>query len=1037
MKIAKRVLATVMAVLMIVGSVALAASAEGAAATNAANLQSKVNAGGSVPVANDIWGSIEITKDVTIDLQGHKLNGTPGSEAVIIKDGANVTIKNGYVISRFTQYTDADEDVLQAADTVIEHSPAAIKAESGKVTLENVRVTGSNTRVPYTQEAIPTGIALVLTGNATAELKGASLMGRYGVSNANGGSVKIVDATIVAIMQAVTGAYTIPDSSEKVIAADLADTAFLVNGATVSENTAETLRWMLSDRAMIVTQKATDDNAILTIDNVNNYAYVTAQSIAHPNAYSDCSYTLVPLRACVWNQGGDTKEFFALGAQVPIAKVEGKDVRVQYQIQFDLQADIYDHVNGGYSDIAYTYNELVNIADGGYADAIAAYDKIVDQFIDLYGELEELASGSKTVEVGGQTYTVDLIGDEDYQISEAEFQRLKKDILDIGGVTVYNGLQDKAKAQYPEDAEMFNYMNTDSSLFDGWADVGIDPTENAYFAADEDGFVTSFGILDVIDAIKTELVDAVGDSFAFQGTAEDSNWGDVALALVNNYKKIFDLIPEAIAVISNLANDIENGSDTLKSAVNELGEDSPLAMLETYKGYLSDAEYTYNLVKNNADMADVFAYLDSNAADIAHYANMAGDFLTNPQKYIDLDEYLDGDTLKAYFVYGPTQLKTIDPADLHVKVTGTAGTISFAGSDLTVSDNLLYVDVPFSGTITMTATAGNGSQFLYWKNGETRRIMSTNPTMTLTTGLERYIEAVFASPNASEAILTTNSGAIMWQGGVTNGKVSLANAEAPFTPGRTGSTWGSAGVAVGGEYDVSGVGAEGYLTGNSAFDELGVIYDGAGYAFAVSSTALNKYILTPKYGNAEKHALYYNDMGKNRGNPSVEYGMALSYTARGTGFSYWADENNDPVSVYPNYMMLAVKDRTVRAVYGDSGNEAVANQACVNIVRTDSNPEVFYVERSVASSKTVLSHGIVYGINLPGETPFGKDDLKVENVKDNDLILKSVSTNTDNFGLYAVRPVSEYYTSGCSITARGFVELSDGSIIYSPVAKIG
>ena len=159
---------------------------------------------------------------------------------------------------------------------------------------------------------------------------------------------------------------------------------------------------------------------------------------------------------------------------------------------------------------------------------------------------------------------------------------------------------------------------------------------------------------------------------------------------------------------------------------------------------------------------------------------------------------------------------------------------------------------------------------------------------------------------------------------------------------------------------------------------------------------------------------------------------ASAKNSAGQVFRYWEDcETNDVVSYNRGYTFYAIKNTTLRPVYGDT---AVTAQPVIRIAAVKYNDEAkkvnFYAERSVPSEYEVIQTGVV----VTKTQAVGTDENAF--VVGANGTAKGTSVNTARSGFYTgVVSVS----AGETVWARGYLIYRDaaGNIqtAYSPVSS--
>lgn len=988
MKTAKRVLAILMAMLMAVSVFAVAASAAGSLQTAIDNAA----AGATVKINSNTKESVTINKNLTLDLGGKILKSVEGSPAITVSNGAQVTITNGYVESFYYSYSGATQktlDILKDITTAKNPSAIVAKGAGTKVTLTDVRAMGGLVRIPKTREwFVPTGSALKIYGGATAELNNAVLIGSYAVSNdpdntgSPAGTVVVNDAILIGFMDYVkraSGLVYDEATVEKVNAADRI-AGFLNDGIKLEKKEINLLKKVMDDRVYIFTTKPTDDKAVVTINMDAQTAVITAE-VVEDLVNTDCSYKYVPENA----YDVATGKTFALDTEIPAAEVLDKDIRINYRLEFQLKGDIKKFANNFGAKFDEYYAKAIQKADAAFTQVLDTYDSKLQQLADIFDKVDE--AGGTSITVGGTTYNAaNELGDDFWAIERA--------ILSVGGVTLYN------KTEAGEDG--FTTMKFKSPLYNNGAAA---PAEGTYVkgAAHSDfdivdGQIVPITYYDVEQLGTLDKLNALIEEFkaikAGASLGDQSKWVDYVQFVVDNYEGVLDIIAEAETNLKALQTTLKTGK--VGEVVDALGMKSELKTLDNIVNAVVDVNDAIDTALDNSIVADVRAKVNAHANDgtVEEYVGKVKAFVNDYTTYFTPEDFLleGGAFGKTYRVTGPTRVEIIAKGKLNVKVLGD-GSVAYtpdnavAGS--TASEQ--FVGIGYDKAVTLTATAKNGAEFMYYVNTDTQRILSTDPVLEINTQIERYVEAVFESASNAQVVFTNGSGVISDVKAYT-GSIDTASVEKPYTAGYNVTGWGPNGNTTLTSADF----VSAYQNGSSAFVN-GAVYNSKGYAFKLNASTANKYLATPKYEAKSQLKIYFYDEAnadEKFGSDAVPFGKTITYTAQGENFLYWAEKDTGVVrSLYATYEVQALKDLDLVAVYG---NDTVAD-AYVNIAHAveEADRVVVYGERSVAASRKILTVGMV--VSFVDAIP----EPTVELV-DRTNVLMAVSTRKDAQGIVNV-----------------------------------
>jgi len=995
MKTAKRVLAVIVAVLMIVGTCAVAASA-------ADSLQAQIDAGAAtITLTKNANESITVDRDITIDLAGYRINGEYGKNAITVK-GGNVTITDGQVLSNF-----AKVDSATMIETVVSQSPSAIKVSGGSVTLDGVRVVGGLTRIPTTENyTLPTGSALELTNGATATLKRTSLYGRYGVNNAvnggtAGGTVAIEDALIAGFVKAVKGAYTPAEGSEEIIAADRI-TGVLNDGITLEAGEKEILDSFFDERIVIVTKTAETLTAELEEDTplVTKTQGVALAEIEAPildytwanDKGTDCSYRLVP--EAIQLTDGTYADLDSAEADMIT-----EDSQIRYRVQFLIGAEAYPYIESltkegldnpldgvlGWAgaEANERYAQVVGKNDNDYVDT---YDELLDTLGDLMTTVDELGNKSISELLG---YTAPE-GSTQQTIREMdEFNTLRRALYDLAGYTAWYA-KDSSEG-YEFTASQYNAI------------YGTSVTEVPEFV----------GTLDRVDALKSQAEEILGPNL-FENTAA---YGDLAeWAYVTAYPELLEILDDLVDRLTALQDLFKE--EPYKSMIGAAGMAKEVKLLDEGVDNAKLIQSKVDAALENGDVAAVINYLDEHEDEIATRVNKVVDVIENWRTYVTPEKFLVKDDVTgkikyatAYSTRGPIEIEEIeDEGNLHVTVNGRGCSVLVKALANTVVTS--EATLPFETSFELTATPAANYEFLFWVNkegGGNGRILTTEPTFKMTTDLDRDIEAVFNRVDTPKAYFTNPTGDICGSANVINQTAVIGDdVKDPYVAGYGFEGWPGAtadGISVA---DAS----TDYCTGNSAFATLSAYYGEDGAILYVRPES-SGYIITPKYSRNGNYTATFID-GDYTWVAEGDYSDVATYTAV-YGGNYWVIDGTDTIvcvnKTFP-YQMID-SGLTFRAVEGECPVETVTKST----VRAENGYAVFYIERS--TSKTIKQTGMVYSTTTSNPT-FGAEGCGIISAK-----------NTEQTALFAPS-VEISLLNGKTLYGRAYIEFTDGTYYESP-----
>lgn len=987
MKTAKRVLAIIVTVIMLVGTCAVAASA--------ADLQAQIN--GTQPVVTlyeDTRESITINRDVTINLNGYRLIGEPGKTAINIK-GGKVVVTDGQVLSEFVY-----EDYMDLAKTVFTNSPPAIRITGGELEVDGVRLVGGMVKVPKINEFVPSGSAIQSYNGAKVTLKRSSLYGDYGVNNAvrenpAGGDVIIEDALIAAYTKAIKGGYVIANGSEEIVAKERIVNA-LKSGITLEPGEQELINNFFDERVIIVSKTADQiclekglDLPVVTVTEGKDKATVSAETIDYTwpnNKGTDCSYKLVP-EYVILNDGSSV----AIGQKVDANKVDELTTKILYRVEYKESVEAKPYIDMFDIDLDWWAKTF----DKYYAKACKSYD----EFMAEMGDLLYLIDYSGNVEIPG----VGLLKDQ------PEFNELRQALYEIAGAVVYNASPDR-RAKHAED--------------------GIDPEtgEPYFYAFDEETYFNVFGTampqgwegtLDRVNRLKEDAEDIIAQSFT-----NTYAWGDLAeWAIDTMYPELYS---DQDSIVNTLLAQLEGLQALLNSGnypaiVNAVGLSDKVGQINSLIQTANDAKTELDKMLLNGDVQATVQYAQDKSGDIKEYVNKGVEVLENYETYIgDPKDYIDGDFVKTYATKGSVKIDTIEDGNLYIKRFGQ-GTVNYVTDIAEGVAKKIDNRVKFDNTFTVTAIAKQGWEFVCWANIEngSHRIVSTSKTFTMNTSIDREIEAYFYPVDEPVAFFTNTVGDICGISDVTvrEGK-KVASTDGIATPFLARFTFAGWPAASNGFVDLESAdyNNQAYYTGTSAFAVPSAYYGEDG-AILTARRTIHSYIITPKYtAGADKTITVIDDTETYTA--TGKFSDAVTMTSQREGDAYWVNQaNNEIVSVTKDlYYVILGEDATVVSKAGACPNDYVTK-----ITQEVSGDKViFYVARS--SKEAFQTTGIVF--SLTNSMPTLADDA-----------VGCYKATSQSKALNGVYTPSFEGLGNTTLYVRPYIEYGPGNIVYGDVVR--
>ena len=990
MKTAKRVLAVIIAVIMIVGTCAVAASA-------AETLQSKIDAaaaGDTVTMTKNTTESVTITKNITLDLGGYQLTGDYGKAAITIKN-ADVTVTNGQVEAMFKKCS-----TMEMIKTVSDHCPPAISLKGGNLVADGVRLVGGMIRVPTTPINDPTlvaaGSGIMAYSGATVTLKRATIIGDYGVNNAirtvaPGGLVTVEDAIILAYNTAVKGQYEIAEGSEEIIAADRI-AGILNDGITLEPKEKEIVHNVLDDRTMIVVKTPETLTALLgeetpTITVTADKSSATADAAEldytwENTSATDCSYTLVPERVKYSN-----------GVYGDIETIDPTLVDSDAQIVYRALYKIGDNTRPYMERIL--DEGLNNPLDGALAWAGLELNKYYKQFtaknnnneMDTYDEVKET--------LGDLLYTIDKAGATkvgDVLIAELdEFATLRQKLYSIFGVAIYEASAERKASEY--------YVPFDNATYQGIFGENMPA----------DGIVGTF---DRVEALKTQLETIIGGSFT-----NTDKYDELAAWVIDTvYPELIanddSILKTVVAQLQDLKATLEDEDSMYPAIVEAANVGDDLAIIDTAINYGTKALELYEDAMENVDVRTTIDYILENKNDVVGYVEKFVYIIENWRTYVTPEEFIIDDTyVKTFSLIGPMELIEEEAqGKLHIIVSGS-GTVSYTGGGIPASASNNTTEEKFVGfndyfTLTATADAEEGTEFLFWANRDdgAYRILSTEPTFTMYTNSSRTIEAVFNKIDKPTVWFTNPTGGICFNVRVSN--FTMNNAKDPYVAGYSFTGWPVSAAA-----DLENA-TTSYYAGNSVFASPNAYYGSAGAVMFVRPGSTS-YIVTPKYSIPDGYNVKFIDNGETY-EATGKYSDVATYTST-LANAYWVDKNTDEiVCVFPTFPYMISDNATFESRQGTAPETVMRT-----IVTKNGSKNILNIERS--TKKTIATTGVIYIVN-PNSDFSAENDLKL----DLEGVKKGTAKFTAQTGTYSPS-FSDTALAGKTIIARPYIEFKDGS----------
>ncbi|MBQ7540770.1 MAG: hypothetical protein IJT44_00590 [Clostridia bacterium] len=986
MKMAKRVLAIVVTVIMVIGTCAIAVSA---------SYQDKINSGNTlIELTGDTRETLTINSgDVTIDLKGYDLKGEYGKSAIIV-NGGNVTVRNGRVSSWYAQVKSAD-----LIKNVFTKSPSGITVNGGSLTVEGCRVIGSMARVPTTTDYfVPTGSAIMSKNGATVTLRQASLIGDYGVNNKvtgsqPGGEVHIEDAIIVAYNTIIKDAskLVVENGTQKINAADRV-AGFLNDGITLTAHEKKLIKDLFDERAYVFTKEPTDaEVGTIYVTEGQPYAEVVAPDIEHlwDNITStDCSYKLVA--ESVKLSDGTT---VALD-KVDAAKVD-TDAQIVYRVYFNLMDDTAEYLSNidEYIDLAWWANYIEEgyqwLEDNSDKKSMDSYEEVMDMLGEVLLLIDKL--GVQSVTVDGQTAFISDV---------PEWKTLRQKIFAIGGAVVYN------------------HGDRDFSALEN---NKCGPNQyRSYNGLDEDAPVPAnymYGTLDRVEKLRVELREKCPN---FRDT---SKWADTLLWVYDNYNEVLDILHTLVGTNDTTdRGQLGDLQELLKGDMYQAILDKNPKVKENIGKISKVIEYgrlAYTEINKALAYSDVQATInaiDANRPVLKDDINKVITILENYRTYFTPEDFIiDGAVVKGYLATPwPANIEYLEGSKkLDVRLNGLGYAKVTLDGVATDDAEESFQSYEFEESFTLTAVADEDFEFLYWVNAETGRIYSTEPTIEMNTAVSRSFTAYFGETAKPNVTFVSVTGQICGFGNKTaDGDIPITNVSDPYIPGYafvgwTGTTEENRALIAAAK--IADADKQDYYAGSSPFAVLGAYYGQEGALLSVRPGSEFLMVL-PEYSADRDYKVYFVD-GAKKYVATAPFGSTATYTAVGENFSYWKDRNNNIVCLTPEFNCSMVREMTYTAVYNDT--ETVLPDYLLSVTGhlLKGDRVAFFVERSVSPqySGKILTTGAIVSYSNPNPVNGGEGCMKgtAKVLTDSGAYIPTMRTALMTTGKAYVRPYIE------------------------------
>ena len=319
---------------------------------------------------------------------------------------------------------------------------------------------------------------------------------------------------------------------------------------------------------------------------------------------------------------------------------------------------------------------------------------------------------------------------------------------------------------------------------------------------------------------------------------------------------------------------------------------------------------------------------------------------------------------------------------------------------------------PYGSVVNVKATSTRtGSDFLYWKNNSTDRIISTADSMEFVAVTNLSLTSQFTTT----AVLAENKKLVVY---VNNAENVVDSFE----------------VAQGGNYtvpDAPALADHVFKEWSMTKDEVLASEDNFIVVKPVYSLVVTNTVTLTEGNWTATGAGEYQSIGNARAAATIS---ASDVNEDGAGFLYWLDaETGDIVSYNRTYTFNVVKDTELTPVYGDASAVVPVPVARITTIKFDSktNAISFYAERSTPAGYDLIQTGII--VTTSAETGTDESAFVVDATGTHKGMSKQLTAN----GLYSFS--AQVTTKGTTVYARAYSICmnADGDFvtIYSPISS--
>lgn len=941
MRIAKKVLSFALALTLAFGCLSAGVSAFDSTLTapfqtfinDAIADSGEIDLNGSGLTAITVTDAVVINGDLTIDFGGATVRGPYGCPIFKIV-GGNVTIKNARFEARVGTYSKSD----LSWDFIVDMSAPALKVTGGNVTLEDVICNGASMKVPTTSTYFPVGSGLELENGATLVADSCVFTGRYGINNkvsgsTRGGAITIIDGIVAGYIDAFKSNYgvTVASGSIQYPAGDLI-AGLQRQGVSVSADELNLLKSIADDRIFFVAQKANFDVSQVCADGVLTVTVNPDETNVLEGGL--VNYKWLPEAVTV---NGVTADVVKNGGAYTATFTNIESGRYTVNVRQRMFIDVADFNDFLLALPDYVIN-ILNAVPGKISSVIGdidnGYEDVKEIFYDIFDQFAHINRNFWRGESG----------------MAPGYDAIMSALVTIGGKAMV--------------VDHFGYGLYDSQ----GAEV----------------VVPDVGILDRFEAVYADFK-------AGMDTTEN-----ISIWAVNNYEELISIVDDLLAQVNSVYTVITTepwtsglSSTFVTTAMPEIAD--YMVEVNKYAPTLKAVTDGVNSIQRFLQSADGQAIAAGlNEADVVSLFNK----IDNVERYYHpciIDEtwlkFTSCSVSGAIDVEDTVKKTAVITAD----VSGL-GTVSIENGFSNVSSGSQTLQVGLKKTL--SATPGANRKFIYWKNAETNKVVSYDPSFEITVGTSTHYTACFVIVDVFKVTFLNS-----YNGTICTDEFDSRDEDSGYqefkdevvAPDLTGFTF---------------VGWDSIGTPDNEVYKARYTVNPVGLTVSISNAG-------DGFTGAGNYNLY----------------DTVTISAPGNGFGYWRNaQTGEVVSYFRVYSFIATDNVNLEAVYATTVTAGVALNISKSAANASTNTVSFYSERSI-KGYTVVETGIVVTNNAT--TAADNEAFVIGGTG----VLKAMSTSTSTAGTFIANKRNagagvEWYARAYVIVQSAGGELST---VYSAV----